>query len=276
MSSSSSSSRSSTSSSSSSPRSHHHGGVQSSGKAIAKHMRSTQGTESSAKPSHGRDARSTSGSGSSGSGVGGSSAGDDGHERRRGQAQGPHGKRIKQDDDAGSRGREHRDGREAKDRRRASHDDQADVVARATAKSGQDSSNANPVPATNADGDKNAALSGNLMKMKFMQRRQESDLRKRLEQEQRKVVDASHWTLPHDATPLTQQVEFEDSFAGCEDLSATGRRSYQSFNPQVDKLNKETHRQATLNAADEESVTISAAEMSQTMAANQSQRRQLS
>ncbi|KXJ18432.1 M-phase phosphoprotein 6 [Exaiptasia diaphana] len=88
-------------------------------------------------------------------------------------------------------------------------------------------------------------LSKNLMEMKFMQRRSESNYRKELEEERKRMIDESHWVIQK-AGSERGQVEIEPSYIKCEQLYSNGRMSFKNFNPTVEKLFKE------MKALDEE------------------------
>uniref|UniRef100_A0A2K6GNW2 M-phase phosphoprotein 6 n=1 Tax=Propithecus coquereli TaxID=379532 RepID=A0A2K6GNW2_PROCO len=72
-------------------------------------------------------------------------------------------------------------------------------------------------------------LSKNLMRMKFMQRGLDSETKKQLEGEEKKIIGEEHWYL--DLPALTKR----QSFLLCEDL-LYGRMSFRGFNPEVEKL----------------------------------------
>ncbi|XP_069312494.1 M-phase phosphoprotein 6 [Eulemur rufifrons] len=79
-------------------------------------------------------------------------------------------------------------------------------------------------------------LSKNLLRMKFMQRGLDSETKKQLEEEEKKLIGEEHWYL--DLPALTEKESFiieEQSFLLCEDL-LYGRMSFRGFNPEVEKL----------------------------------------
>uniref|UniRef100_A0A8C0JPY4 M-phase phosphoprotein 6 n=1 Tax=Canis lupus dingo TaxID=286419 RepID=A0A8C0JPY4_CANLU len=80
-------------------------------------------------------------------------------------------------------------------------------------------------------------LSKNLLRMKFMQRGLDSETRKQLEEEEKKIISEEHWYL--DLPELKEKECFiieEQSFLLCEDL-LYGRMSFRGFNPEVEVLN---------------------------------------
>ncbi|KAM6176759.1 M-phase phosphoprotein 6 [Erethizon dorsatum] len=79
-------------------------------------------------------------------------------------------------------------------------------------------------------------LSKNLLRMKFMQRGLDSETKKQLEEEEKKIISEEHWYL--DLPELKEKESFiieEQSFLFCEDL-LYGRMSFRGFNPEVEKL----------------------------------------
>ncbi|KFO35757.1 M-phase phosphoprotein 6 [Fukomys damarensis] len=79
-------------------------------------------------------------------------------------------------------------------------------------------------------------LSKNLLRMKFMQRGLDSETKKQLEEEEKKIISEEHWYL--DLPELKEKESFiieEQSFLLCEDL-LYGRMSFRGFNPEVEKL----------------------------------------
>ncbi|XP_020040712.1 M-phase phosphoprotein 6 isoform X1 [Castor canadensis] len=79
-------------------------------------------------------------------------------------------------------------------------------------------------------------LSKNLLRMKFMQRGLDSETKKQLEEEEKKIISEEHWFL--DLPELKEKESFiteEQSFLLCEDL-LYGRMSFRGFNPEVEKL----------------------------------------
>ncbi|XP_019391488.1 PREDICTED: M-phase phosphoprotein 6 [Crocodylus porosus] len=79
-------------------------------------------------------------------------------------------------------------------------------------------------------------LSKNLLRMKFMQRGLDSETKKQLEEEEKKIISEEHWYL--DLPELKEKESFiieERSFMPCEDL-LYGRMSFKGFNPEIEKL----------------------------------------
>ncbi|NWU96629.1 MPH6 phase, partial [Upupa epops] len=79
-------------------------------------------------------------------------------------------------------------------------------------------------------------LSKNLLRMKFMQRGLDSQTKKQLEEEEKKIISDEHWYL--DLPDLKEKESFiieERSFMPCEDL-LYGRMSFKGFNPEIEKL----------------------------------------
>nr|XP_014338012.1 PREDICTED: M-phase phosphoprotein 6 isoform X1 [Bos mutus] len=77
-------------------------------------------------------------------------------------------------------------------------------------------------------------LSKNLLRMKFMQRGLDSETKKQLEEEEKKIISEEHWYL--DLPELKEKESFiieEQSFLLCEDL-LYGRMSFRGFNPEVE------------------------------------------
>lgn len=72
--------------------------------------------------------------------------------------------------------------------------------------------------------------------MKFMQRGLDAEVKKQLEEEEKKIISDEHWYL--DLPELQAKENFiieERSFVPCEDL-VYGRMSFKGFNPEVEKL----------------------------------------
>ncbi|XP_023608348.1 M-phase phosphoprotein 6 isoform X1 [Myotis lucifugus] len=77
-------------------------------------------------------------------------------------------------------------------------------------------------------------LSKNLLRMKFMQRGLDSETKKQLEEQEKKIISEEHWYL--DLPELKEKESFiieEQSFLLCEDL-LYGRMSFRGFNPEVE------------------------------------------
>uniref|UniRef100_A0A8C8RDD6 M-phase phosphoprotein 6 n=1 Tax=Pelusios castaneus TaxID=367368 RepID=A0A8C8RDD6_9SAUR len=85
-------------------------------------------------------------------------------------------------------------------------------------------------------GEVRTRLSKNLLRMKFMQRGLDSETKKQLEEEEKKIISEEHWYL--DLPELKEKESFvieERSFMPCEDL-LYGRMSFKGFNPEIEKL----------------------------------------
>ncbi|XP_053905104.1 M-phase phosphoprotein 6 [Malaclemys terrapin pileata] len=85
-------------------------------------------------------------------------------------------------------------------------------------------------------GEVKSKLSKNLLRMKFMQRGLDSETKKQLEEEEKKIISEEHWYL--DLPELKEKESFiieERSFMPCEDL-LYGRMSFKGFNPEIEKL----------------------------------------
>ncbi|CAN9498649.1 unnamed protein product [Ophioblennius macclurei] len=79
-------------------------------------------------------------------------------------------------------------------------------------------------------------LSKNLLRMKFMQRCLDSDTKKQLEEEEKRIISDEHWYLDLPELKAKENLVVEEqSFVPCEDLRF-GRISIKGFNPEVEKL----------------------------------------
>ncbi|EHA97326.1 M-phase phosphoprotein 6 [Heterocephalus glaber] len=79
-------------------------------------------------------------------------------------------------------------------------------------------------------------LSKNLLHMKFKQRGVDSETKKQLEEEEKKIISEEPWYL--DLPELKEKESFiieEQSFLLCKEL-LYGRMSFRGFNPEVEKL----------------------------------------
>ncbi|KAK3526807.1 hypothetical protein QTP70_033553 [Hemibagrus guttatus] len=84
--------------------------------------------------------------------------------------------------------------------------------------------------------DGSTKLSKNLLRMKFMQRGLDAEVKKQLEEEEKRIINDEHWYL--DLPELKAKESFiieERSYVPCEDL-VYGRMSFKGFNPEVEKL----------------------------------------
>ncbi|NWI92951.1 MPH6 phase, partial [Pitta sordida] len=79
-------------------------------------------------------------------------------------------------------------------------------------------------------------LSKNLLRMKFMQRGLDSQTKKQLEEEEKKIISEEHWYLDvPDLKEKESRIIEDSSFLRCEDL-VFGRMSFHGFNPEIEKL----------------------------------------
>ncbi|KAI8802086.1 hypothetical protein BJ742DRAFT_834543 [Cladochytrium replicatum] len=82
-------------------------------------------------------------------------------------------------------------------------------------------------------------LSSGVMKMKFMSRMQESDVRKKIEEERQKIVSESEWVVDLDGLEFDlrpPKYEEQQSFLPFME-NVVGRTSFKSFNQKIEKLN---------------------------------------
>ncbi|XP_056308346.1 M-phase phosphoprotein 6 [Danio aesculapii] len=84
--------------------------------------------------------------------------------------------------------------------------------------------------------DGGAKLSKNLLRMKFMQRGLDAEVKKQLDEEEKRIISDEHWflDLPELKAKENHIIE-ERSFVPCEDL-VYGRMSFKGFNPDIEKL----------------------------------------
>ncbi|KAF7649820.1 hypothetical protein LDENG_00135500 [Lucifuga dentata] len=79
-------------------------------------------------------------------------------------------------------------------------------------------------------------LSKNLLRMKFMQRGLDSETKKQLEEDEKRIISDEHWYLDLPELKAKENLIIEEkSFVPCEDLKY-GRMSFKGFNPEVEKL----------------------------------------
>lgn len=94
-------------------------------------------------------------------------------------------------------------------------------------------------------------LSSKLSQMKFMQRREETDTRKKLEAEREKAMRESQWV----ATGLgTETYIVQDDNRGQRKFTP-GRRSFGNFNPVMEKLVKEIKQDIESEEAEGDAIT---------------------
>ncbi|XP_074864619.1 M-phase phosphoprotein 6 [Carettochelys insculpta] len=85
-------------------------------------------------------------------------------------------------------------------------------------------------------GEVTSKLSKNLLRMKFMQRGLDSETKKQLKEEEKKIISEEHWYLDLPELKEKESLIIEErSFMPCEDL-LYGRMSFKGFNPEVEKL----------------------------------------
>ncbi|KAF7702155.1 M-phase phosphoprotein 6 [Silurus meridionalis] len=84
--------------------------------------------------------------------------------------------------------------------------------------------------------DGSAKLSKNLLRMKFMQRGLDADVKKQLEEEEKRIISDEHWYLDLPELKAKESYIIEErSYVPCEDL-VYGRMSFKGFNSEVEKL----------------------------------------
>ncbi|XP_043734836.1 M-phase phosphoprotein 6-like [Cervus elaphus] len=99
-------------------------------------------------------------------------------------------------------------------------------------------------------------LSKNLLRMKFMQRGLDSETKRQLEEEEKKIISEEHWYL--DLPELKEKESFiieEQSFLLCEDL-LYGRMSFRGFNPEVEKLMLQMNSKNKAEEVEEQTVEL--------------------
>uniref|UniRef100_A0A8C3WD96 M-phase phosphoprotein 6 n=1 Tax=Catagonus wagneri TaxID=51154 RepID=A0A8C3WD96_9CETA len=98
-------------------------------------------------------------------------------------------------------------------------------------------------------------LSENLLRMKFMHVRPDSETKKQLEMEEKKIINEEHWYL--DFPELKEKESFrieEQSFLSWEDLY--GRMSFQEFNPETENLMLQTNAKNKAEEAENEKMEL--------------------
>ncbi|XP_059986173.1 M-phase phosphoprotein 6 isoform X3 [Lagenorhynchus albirostris] len=89
-----------------------------------------------------------------------------------------------------------------------------------------------------------------------MQRGLDSETKKQLEEEEKKIISEEHWYL--DLPELKEKESFiieEQSFLLCEDL-LYGRMSFRGFNPEVEKLMLQMNAKNKAEEVEEETVEL--------------------
>ncbi|ORX90676.1 hypothetical protein K493DRAFT_304701 [Basidiobolus meristosporus CBS 931.73] len=113
-------------------------------------------------------------------------------------------------------------------------------------------------------------LSSKLLNMKFMQRQQERELRDRLEEAEQKALAQSHWKVEYQDSSIEKpklQVEYEPSYLSFNMTGLVGRKSYQSFNEDIEKVavDSEKKQRQARELAVEKSTNMDDAELAQRM-----------
>ncbi|XP_056595420.1 M-phase phosphoprotein 6 [Triplophysa dalaica] len=84
--------------------------------------------------------------------------------------------------------------------------------------------------------DGSTKLSKNLLRMKFMQRGLDADVKKQLDEEEKRIISDEHWFLDLPELKAKENYIIEErSYVPCEDL-VYGRMSFKGFNPDVERL----------------------------------------
>ncbi|XP_034390850.1 M-phase phosphoprotein 6 [Cyclopterus lumpus] len=84
--------------------------------------------------------------------------------------------------------------------------------------------------------DDNVKLSRNLLRMKFMQRGLDEEMKKQMEEDEKRIISDEHWYLELPELKAKENFIIEEkSFVPCEELKF-GRISFKGFNPEVEKL----------------------------------------
>lgn len=94
-----------------------------------------------------------------------------------------------------------------------------------------------------------------LKQIQFMQRGLDSETKKQLEEEEKKMISDEHWYL--DLPEFKEKESFiieEQSFSLCEDL-LYGRMSFRGFNPEVEKLMLQMNSKNKAAAEDDDEET---------------------
>ncbi|XP_075393146.1 M-phase phosphoprotein 6 [Tenrec ecaudatus] len=110
--------------------------------------------------------------------------------------------------------------------------------------------------ASNMAAEHKPKLSKNLLRMKFMQRGLDSETKKQLEEEEKKIISEEHWYL--DLPELKEKESLiieEQSFLLCEDL-LYGRMSFRGFNPEVEKLMLQMNSKSKTEEIEDEIVEV--------------------
>ncbi|KAJ3159600.1 M-phase phosphoprotein 6 [Geranomyces michiganensis] len=96
------------------------------------------------------------------------------------------------------------------------------------------------------------SLSTSVMALKFMHRAQEQEVRKKLEDEQKRAQEEAKWVLGDTGLEENEGIQFEFDNSHVPFLeSSFGRRSFGQFNTAIESLAGEANREARLRVADE-------------------------
>lgn len=101
-----------------------------------------------------------------------------------------------------------------------------------------------------------ACVRESLSCVEFMQRGLDSETKKQLEEEEKKIISEEHWYL--DLPELKEKESFiieEQSFLLCEDL-LYGRMSFRGFNPEVEKLMLQMNAKNKAEEVEDETVEL--------------------
>eukprot|EP01135_Chromosphaera_perkinsii_P009211 Nk52_evm46s1671 gene=Nk52_evmTU46s1671 len=89
-----------------------------------------------------------------------------------------------------------------------------------------------------------------------MKRKNEEDLRKRLEKDKKELEEKSMWKVGSGNGSASSRVVKEDGYGDCEEFIQVGRRSFKNFNPKVDELNDGLEQEKKRKRAKEEQKKI--------------------
>ncbi|KAJ3180449.1 hypothetical protein HDU87_001958 [Geranomyces variabilis] len=96
------------------------------------------------------------------------------------------------------------------------------------------------------------SLSTSVLALKFMHRAQEQEVRKKLEDEQKRAQEEAKWVLGDRGLDENESIQFEFDNSHVPFLeSSFGRRSFGQFNKAIESLAGEAHREQRLRIADE-------------------------
>ncbi|KAJ3147056.1 M-phase phosphoprotein 6 [Geranomyces variabilis] len=96
------------------------------------------------------------------------------------------------------------------------------------------------------------SLSTSVLALKFMHRAQEQEVRKKLEDEQKRAQEEAKWVLGDRGLDENESIQFEFDNSHVPFLESTfGRRSFGHFNKAIESLAGEALREQRLRVADE-------------------------